>query len=376
MLMRVLLVTHYYPEHRGGIEIVAGELSERFACRGIDVVWAASGTDVGPPGQVVASRLPITAWNFSERLLGFPYPLWGPSSLFRLYRQARQCDLVHLHDSLYMGNVVAYLFARWLRKPVVVTQHVGMVPYSRWILRGLLALANRTLASMVLGGCDCPIFISPKVLSYFTRFVRFRCPPLFIPNGVTTSIFRPISGDDRQRLRTELGLPIDKPVLLFVGRFVEKKGLPILRILAEHFPECEWILIGWGPIDPASWELPNVRCLGSMERTEITPYYQAADLLMLPSVGEGFPLVVQEAMACGTPALISKDTAKGMQGLESVAFVSDLAPESLIPRLREILNSTEDLRSRRQEVADFARRHWDWELCVDQYRQLFLELAR
>ena len=108
----------------------------------------------------------------------------------------------------------------------------------------------------------------------------------------------------------------------------------------------------------------------------IIPYYQVADLLVLPSLGEGFPLVVQEAMACGTPVLISEDTALGMQGIESVAFVSDLVPAKIIPLLCDILNSPEKLQARRLEVADFARRHWDWDVCAERYWQLFVNWLR
>src|SRR5580692_4989383 len=143
--MRVLLVTHYYAEHRGGIEIVAGELSERLARRGVEIVWMASRPSSAAPSQGI-SRVPMPTWNITERLLGFPYPLWGPIGLIRLCGQVRRCDLVHLHDSLYLGTVVAYLCARLFRKPVVVTQHVGLVPYSRRLLRYLLAFANHTLA--------------------------------------------------------------------------------------------------------------------------------------------------------------------------------------------------------------------------------------
>ena len=64
-----LLVTHYYPEHKGGIEIVAGELAERFSAprcgrrlghQSFDTIaWERS-----------ATRIPMPAWNFSERFLG------------------------------------------------------------------------------------------------------------------------------------------------------------------------------------------------------------------------------------------------------------------------------------------------------------------
>jgi glycosyltransferase involved in cell wall biosynthesis len=355
--------------------MVARELAERLASRGLEVMWAASALGETPADEMV-SRLPMQAWNFAERFLGFPYPFWGPISLVRLWKAVRHSDIVHLHDSLYMGNGFASLFARVLRKPVVVTQHVGMIPYSWPVLRGMLALANHVLAYRVLKQCDRCTFISERVQDYFARFVRFRRPPLFIPNGVATALFRPADNDQRQRLRGELGLPINKRIMLFVGRFVEKKGLPILRLLAERFPECEWIFIGWGPDKPTGWGLRNVRCLGSMDHTRIIPYYQAADLLVLPSVGEGFPLVVQEAMACGTPALISKDTAQGMKGFESVAFVSDLAPGSITSTLSEILRSPEHLYALRESVAAFARQQWDWDVCADRYWHLFAELTK
>jgi glycosyltransferase involved in cell wall biosynthesis len=374
--MRILIVSHYYSEHGGGVEIVAGELAKRFVCRGAEVAWAASRTSIDPSSEQAGNRISMQSWNITEQILGFPYPLWGLSGVIHLWRAVRHCDLVHLHDSLYMGNLIAYLYARLLGKPVVVTQHIGMIPYSRWILRGLLVFANRTLASLVLSGCDRCIFISEKVQHYFARFIKFKRNHIFIKNGVATAMFKAVNHDQRQCLRVELGLPIDKQIMLFVGRFVEKKGLPIIRSLAESFPDCEWILIGWGPEEPAAWGLPNVRSLGSMERSRIIPYYQVADLLVLPSLGEGFPLVVQEAMACGTPALISEDTAQGMKGIESIAFVSDLAPGNVIPLLRGILNSPEHLQALRLEVATFARQHWDWEICADRYWQLFRELTK
>ncbi len=372
--MRVLLVTHYYPEHRGGVEIIAGELAERLAGRGMTITWAASGPSEGPIASGIRV-IPMRAWNFTERYLGFPYPLWGPASLLHLAAEVRRSDLVHLHDCLYLGNLVAYAAARLSGKPVVLTQHIGTVPYSRRALRLLHSAANRLLAPLVLGTCSGCIFYSEKVRDYYRSFVRFRREPRFIPNGVATSAFRPAPPDERERLRDELSLPDKEPVMLFVGRFVEKKGLGLLRELAERFPGLCWVFVGWGPLDPARWGLSNVTCPGSLGRDELVPYYQAADLLVLPSVGEGFPLVVQEAMACGTPALISSDTALAIPGIESVAFVSDIGSSELAKTLDAILGTPDALRNRRDLVARYAHQNWDWEACADRYRELFAELV-
>src|SRR4029077_19092998 len=114
------------------------------------------------------------------------------------------------------------------------------------------------------------------------------------------------------------GVAPGHPLFLFLGRFVEKKGLPVLRELAQRLPQVRLLLAGWGPIDPAAWGLPNVTVVRSPSTGELSALYQAADLLLLPSVGEGFPRSVQEAMACGTPALVGSETAAGCPGSEGV----------------------------------------------------------
>jgi glycosyltransferase involved in cell wall biosynthesis len=368
-MTRILVVSPYYPEHGGGVEIVAGELACRFAARGAEVLWAASASaQPHRPGQ-----LPMRNWNISERLWGIPYPLWEPISLARLQSAVRASDIVHVHDCLYQGSVTAFLCARAAGKPVVVTQHIGLIPYRSWLPRLLMTGANRILGRLVLGGCDRCVFISRRVQAYFRGFARATAPT-FIPNGVDTCRFRPVQADDRRVLRERLGWPVAKPVFLFVGRFTEKKGLPALRYLAARYPACEWAFIGWGREDPAGWVLPNVRCLGFVAHDQLPAYYQAADLLVLPSVGEGFPLVVQEAMACGTPVLISTETAEAMPEVKAVAFVCDPAPSALESRFLEILDNFTGLEKMRKASATFAKDQWDWDRCADHYWRLFAAL--
>ncbi|HEX5760917.1 MAG TPA: glycosyltransferase family 4 protein, partial [Thermoanaerobaculia bacterium] len=326
--MRVLLVTHYYPAHPGGVEIVAAELAGRLARRGVEIEWAASAPADGvPPG---VRPLPMRAWNLAERRLGFPYPLWGPLGLLRLLAAVRRADLVHLHESLYLGSVAAYLAARLAGRPLLVTQHIGRVPYSRRLLRTSMELANRTLGRLVLGGADRVVVVSAVVRAYFTDRVRFRREPLLVPNGVDHAVFRPAPDEAaRARRRAALDLPGDRPVLLFVGRFVEKKGLRLLRALAAGRPEWLWAFAGWGPDDPAGWGLPQVRRLDRLAHAELVAWYQAADLLVLPSTGEGFPLVVQEAMACGLPAVVSAETAAAYPPLAGTVLAADLEAGAL-----------------------------------------------
>jgi glycosyltransferase involved in cell wall biosynthesis len=230
------------------------------------------------------------------------------------------------------------------------------------------------LGRWVLGEATQSTFVSQKVLDFFRPMVRFRREPLWIPNGVDMESFCPAGADQRQRLRRGWGWPEGRPVALFVGRLVEKKGLSHLRRLAQRFPQVQWVLIGWGPEDPSRWELANVRFLGRVDHADLASYYRAADLLVLPSVGEGFPLVVQEAMACGTPALISDDTARGSPGIDDVAIVCPLEAEALAAAVQGFLDRREPWDTFRSRAAEYARR-WNWEECASRYADLFRRLT-
>jgi glycosyltransferase involved in cell wall biosynthesis len=215
------------------------------------------------------------------------------------------------------------------------------------------------------------VFESDTVRRYFARFVRFRAPPLLVPNGVDTEVFVPVEPARREALRAQYGAASGRPLFLFIGRFVEKKGLPVLRSLAERFADARWILAGWGPLDPREWNLPNVTVVRSPAIDELLPLYQAADLFVLPSAGEGFPLAVQEAMACGTPVLVGAETAAGCavagSPILSEATGAEDTAERWAARIGSLLQEPATLRELRPRVAAFAREHWSWRACIERY---------
>ena len=370
--MRLTLVTHYYPAHRGGVERIAGQLAARLAAGGIaEIAWHASDCDPLPPCAPGLTCAPARSCNIAERRLGLPYPLWTPAALLRLARACRHADVVHLHDSLYLPNLVAFAAARLARRPVVVTQHIGHVPYRNPILRVLHSTANRLLCGWVLGRADRVVFESHAVREYFQRFVRFRSPPLLVDNGVDTDAFAPAAPARREALRATLGIPASRSVMLFLGRFVEKKGLALLHELTARVPQAHWVFAGWGPLDPSAWQRPNVSVVHRPSGDQLAPLYQVADLLVLPSVGEGFPLSVQEAMACGTPALVSAETAAGCPAAGELLFREVIsgsdATERWTARIHALLAAPQVLQKMRPEVAAFARREWSWERCTSRY---------
>lgn len=372
--MRIALVTHYFPAHRGGIELVAAQIAMRLAAdHGAEIAWYAS--DCDPPPSIPGVRcFPASSCNAIERHAGFPYPLWSLRALWRTMRAARDAEVLHLHDCLYLPNLAAYLAARLAGKPVLVTQHVGMIPFRNPLLRGVLYAAYRVLGRVVLGGATQVVFVSDAVRRHFSEYVRFTAAPELVFNGVDTAIFHPLEEKARRALRASLGIPTGIPLLLFVGRFVQKKGMPVLRDLAARIPEAHWLFAGWGALDPDQWGLGNVSVARGRAGAQLAPLYQAADLLVLPSRGEGLPLVIQEAMACGTPALVGVDTAAACPDAAQVLPSEDTGgpdvPARWERRIRQLIFDPEGVEKRRMAVAAYATAAWSWERCAARYRAL------
>jgi glycosyltransferase involved in cell wall biosynthesis len=381
--MKLLQVTNYFHTHRGGLENIAFKIASGLAAEpfGFDVTWVASeGSPVPEPHDGKLSYVAMRTCNLPEDRFGIPFPLWYPASLWRLRRLVEASDVILLHDCLYMGNVAAFEFAKAANKPVVVLQHIGFVPYGNPIFRWLMLAANYVLGRRVLRGATRILVYSETTAKYWQDKVRFARPPIFILNGVDTTTFRPLEPAARNKLRSDLALQDDKPIVLFVGRFVPKKGLAVVRELATARRDWQFVLAGWGVDDPRQWNLPNVRVENNRSGSSIAELYQAADLLILPSVGEGFPLVIQEAMACGLAVMCGDETAAADSAAAPllVSAPVDLTDPVGTARLwdgslpRALDNSHE---SAALERAAFARRQWSWDAAISLYASLLRDIT-
>ena len=305
--MRILTVSHFFASHGGGIELVAGHLNRELAAAGHDTRWAAA-IEGTLPDCGATRPIGLACVDWLERLSGLPMPIPLPRAIRRLWRAVADCDAVIVHDALYVSSILAVIAARWHRKPVLLIQHIADIPFSSPLLRAVMVLANRLVTQPMLCAADQVVFISATVREKFAG-VRFRRAPQLLFNGVDTALFRPAGTNDRSAFRQVHGLLEQATIVLFVGRFVEKKGLPVLAELARMRPDLRFVIVGRGPIDPIRWGLGNVTVLAQQTPDVLAELYRAADLLILPSVGEGFPLVIQEAMACGLRVLCGVDTA-------------------------------------------------------------------
>lgn len=301
--IKIGMVTHYMPPHLGGIELIAEDLFRQYREAGCKVRWIASRVPTQAPVSE-NGRIRIGCLNWLETYLGVPWPIWGPTALPRLLQMVKWADLVHIHDCLYCGSALALILARRLKKPVLLSQHIGMVAYSSECLNIMAQIAYQTLGRAVMNSATRVVFCTPSAEEFGGRLLRSQETSSSIALGVDTRRFYPPDPEERCQARLRLGLPEAGQVVLFVGRLQEKKGALVFQEVVNCNPGVHFVMVGDGPLRPAPRD--NLTWLSVMPPDQMYQVYQTADALLLPSLSEGFPLAVLEAMASGVPVIVSR----------------------------------------------------------------------
>jgi glycosyltransferase involved in cell wall biosynthesis len=307
----------------------------------------------------------VPALNVVEDRLGVPYPLFGPRLVRELRRELARADVLHAHGFLYMSSVAAL---RMARVPRVLSEHVGHVQYDNPLLDRSEALAIATIGRAAARAADALVYVNDEVGAELRRLApgkRFER----IENGVDTNRYRPPEAGERERLRAELGWSDGRRRVLFVGRLVAKKGLPVALDAARH-GGFELVVAGPGELPPDA--PPNVTALGALPPARVAELYRAADAFLLPSRGEGFPLTVQEAMASGLPVVLSDDPGY-RSSLEGAGEGATQVPldGATIATVIESLGPGAG-----KAAAEHARRTFSWHAAADAHERLYTELLR
>ena len=374
--MKILVIgNYYYPEHIGGVESVSFNLTRHYRKLGQDVRWVAA--DVPSNYREVGDGdVPIKSWNIAEEKLGFPSPIPYPEVFRKLYVNIKWCDVVHLQDSLYPINILAFLISKLLKKPVLITQYAKIIPYHQLYKRILQIIAYSTIGRIMFKTADKLVFITPNVregMSQINPGKKYEVVPL----GVDTDFYTPISHESRELLRMNISSNSTIPIILFVGRMVERKGVHLIRPLIERHKEWRWILVG-RPDDynPGCWLLENLTYYQNVSENELKNLYASADLLVHPSKGEGITLAVSESMACGTPVLVSNESLDNINNEGRELFYS-VTPETLdIERkLCSVFQNINQLDELRIKVREYALSRLSWGRVSEQYLALLEILA-
>ena len=303
LLMHIARVVHVFPPEVRVDPFYSYELSVRQAARGHRVsvaTWTR---------QRTANKVKVAEGFEVYRLKGVNFRLNGKISEYPLLPNLSNLlknikpDIIHAHSHLFLTTFSAVKAAKKLRLPSVVTVHgvsaerdaftnfaqsSYLYTVGRWIFRNatrIICLTRSDAYEVMRCGAD-------------------RSKIRIVPNAVDLNLFKPSTEKSND------------PLFVWVGNFVPEKGLRYLvkaiEVVIRECNDAKFILIGDGPMFPLIKEMVKksglndyVRFTGFMDPKSVSYILSKATGFVFPSLKEGMPKAVLEAMACGLPIIAS-----------------------------------------------------------------------
>lgn len=299
---------------------------ERLGHQVVIVAPAAPDTRHDSPHVIRVPALP--APTYPE----FALPLPLPSSLRRSI-EALDLDVFHAQHPFLLGATARRMAGR-AGRPLVFTHHTLYEKYAHYVPLPHGPVARLAVRRSVRFANAASLVVAPSEgLAARLRAQGVVRPVEVLPTGVDLDRFVP---GNRHAARQALGLPVDTPLLLYVGRLDREKNLRFLldafRRIATVRPDVRLVLVGRGTQERALRALAlgqptagRVHFVGGVAPENVPRWYQAADVFVFASTTETQGLAVLEAMASELPVVAVRASGVEEAVLDGVAGL--LVPE-------------------------------------------------
>lgn len=295
-IMRILrVVSDLYPAVVGGLGIHAHEMSRLQADKGHEVTVVTYKNRVHNWSLCHAHNYSLIQVTPSFVLFGNSISLSLPSVISS---QVKKFDVVHAHSHLFYSTVIAALVCRHRKTPLVITNH-GLISQTApmWLQQIYLP----TIGRWIYNTADRIISYTETEKEKLIHLGIEGKKIMIIHNGICTETFSPSA-------------TLPEKQILWVGRYTPGKGVEYLieafRLFHERYPDYVLLLVGKGPEkDKIIRKIQKYGLASSIHLVDFIPnedipsLYRKSSIFVLPSLEEGVPRTILEAMACGVPVV-------------------------------------------------------------------------
>src|SRR3981189_1690298 len=319
------------------------------------------------------------------RTLGLKKAIPNPLLVMRLAQWIRESKPDVIHTWMYHANLIGSLAAR-LAGNVPVVWAIHHNAYDPRVDKRRTMLVNRACALLSQKYTARIVFCSEASLRTHKK-LNYAAEKLeVIPNGFDLEQVKPDPAA-RESLRAELGLPLDAIVIGYAARFHPHKDhrnfIQAAERLHKLMPQVHFLLFGmgitWENARLASWiDSAGIRerCHLLGLRQDISRLFSGMDIATTASRSEAFPIVVGEAMACGTPCVVTDGGASALIVENTGSVVPPEDPHLLAEAWRALIDAGPAVRRRLGIAArDRVQRHFALPAIVESYQSIYAQVA-
>ncbi len=398
-MKRSLLSLQYYclPDEVGGAWGLTHEVNKRLVARGWEVhLITCKPSDDLPDHEVIEG---VHFHRIRVRDSKHIFNLWRAikRNVNNICRQT-SLSLIHIHNPLvgYLALLnpllktvpkVTHFHSSWLDEERINRQAAKPSSSGAKLFFHLKLACILRVIKFMEGRCfqssRSILFLSEYSRGHFLKLYRKKKARLrVIPGGVDVNAFFPLKPDqDLAKLRQELKLPTDRPILLTVRRLEARMGLENLigamGQIVQRCPDLNFFLAmgGKGSLEKKLNALieqndlkDKIQLVGMIPRDVLPSYYRAADVFILPTLSiEGFGLVTIEALATGLPVLGTPvgGTVEILRGVDDSLLFPGTSVEAISLRIEKYLKNPKPFEALKSRCQERAVAHYSWDRVVD-----------
>lgn len=234
---------------------------------------------------------------------------------FEILENSRsRCDITHYHSINPEFYLEAMLLGRRSRRvgyvhflPETVENSIRLPRWAKSIFYRYIIAFYKQMDDLVT--------VNPCFIDKLNAYGIPKSKITYIPNFVSEEEFYPLPQVERLKERRRYGLDPRRFTVFCAGQLQKRKGVLEYIQLARRFPSCQFVWAGgfsfgkisegYDEINQAMKRLPeNMYFLGMVDRSRMNGLYNMADVMLLPSYEELFPMTVLEAMNCNIPVIV------------------------------------------------------------------------
>ena len=309
--MKILFISDVYFPRINGVSTSIRTFVEQMQGLGHEVHLIAPDYSIATQDESWIRRIPARSIYFDpeDKLMKYGEVLQRLPGLKR-----EKYDIVHIHTP-FVAHYVGLKLARELNVPCVETYHTFFEDYLHhylpWIPKPMARGVARMISKRQCNAVDAIVAPSQPMLDVL-RGYGVKVNAEVVPTGLQMESFKAADG---KAFRQKYKIPLERPMLLYVGRVAFEKNiaflLQMLKVLVQDVPDALLVITGEGPAEGSLHRLSqelglahNVKFIGYLDRElELNACYQAADVFVFASKSETQGLVLLEAMAQGTPVV-------------------------------------------------------------------------
>lgn len=374
--MKILQVAQFFSPVHGGSAEVPYRLSKELAKRGHDVTIYASSYK---SSQEYINSIPEVEVCLFRSWLNYAKFHVTPGMIKRAKKEIKNFDIVHMHNYRTFQNIVVYYYVKKYKIPYVLQAHGSVLSFFQ--KQGLKKIFDLFFGYKILRDASKVIALTKTEAEQYKKMGVDEDKIEIVPNGIDLSEYENLPKREEFRKRYSIG--DDEKIILYLGRIHKIKGIDLLvkafADLTKDLDDIRLAIVGPddGFLSALKMQIEDLKIgnrillTGPLYGRDKLKAYVGADVYVLPSIYEIFGITVLEALACGTPVIVTDRCGIADTVNDKVGYVVEYDKDQLRDVISKVLSDEELRRRFGEEGRRLVREEFGWDKGVRKVEEIY-----